>query len=479
MATDAPTSTDAPLPPPPPPPPAEHATQSRADRLADASAQARGTAGSRSEDVRPDGGSAGDQRRNAGGDDRSVERDDGSTGRDGRDSAAVDRPGRPESGADTQTPGERAAQRLDQRSGADPPATRSGDGRSAPETPETTETAEAAETARTSGAAEPSETAEIDPAPIEDAQGRPENDPDSATGLERRGAPQHLEPTPQFQQALDDRLLAARSATFDPPAAEPVPPSETDQPSETDPPREADQPTAAAEPADEYSESPPPRTPGDQLTGDQLTDAQPIDDQPTDLPEPSVDRDGALPPASVGDDQRAVGSRSGGGGLESAGTDKDRRTSADVDDLEDGSQLGVASDADQTELFSRSGNLTNAEVIEQGIGLERNMDTVNEFARLAGVDFQGAQVEILSDPETIRYLDLQHAVARTDEYGVQLGPAAFQDAETLVRTLGHESIHIDQHRQGRVNSTGEVTRLEDEAYGAEDRFVEEWRSSSG
>jgi Domain of unknown function (DUF4157) len=106
------------------------------------------------------------------------------------------------------------------------------------------------------------------------------------------------------------------------------------------------------------------------------------------------------------------------------------------------------------------------------------MDTVREYERMCGVDFKGAQVEILTDPDTIRYLDRRQAVARTDEYGVQLGPAAFQDAETLLRTLGHESVHVDQYLEGRVRGTGDVARLEDEAYAAEERFVEEWRKNS-
>jgi hypothetical protein len=64
-------------------------------------------------------------------------------------------------------------------------------------------------------------------------------------------------------------------------------------------------------------------------------------------------------------------------------------------------------------------------------------------------------------------------VARTDDLGVQLGPAAFQDEETLVRTLGHESVHVRQYEDGVV-STG-TPALEDEAYAAEDAFVETWR----
>jgi hypothetical protein len=57
-------------------------------------------------------------------------------------------------------------------------------------------------------------------------------------------------------------------------------------------------------------------------------------------------------------------------------------------------------------------------------------------------------------------MDFQGAVARTDHLGVQLGPAAFQDEEILVRTLGHERIHVRQYRDGRVTSiTGPRLRM--------------------
>lgn len=50
--------------------------------------------------------------------------------------------------------------------------------------------------------------------------------------------------------------------------------------------------------------------------------------------------------------------------------------------------------------------------------------------------------------------------------------SARQLSRTLVRTLGHESVHVQQYQAGRVSSmTGP---LEDEAYAAEDAFVERW-----
>jgi len=125
-------------------------------------------------------------------------------------------------------------------------------------------------------------------------------------------------------------------------------------------------------------------------------------------------------------------------------------------------------------LYSRSGALSNREVLAGNVGLPRTPETVERYVRLAGVDFRGANVEIIDGADDIAYLDFQGAVARTDDLGVQLGPAAFQDEETLVRTLGHESVHVRQYEDGVVStSTGP---LEDEAYAAEDAFVENWRN---
>jgi hypothetical protein len=126
-------------------------------------------------------------------------------------------------------------------------------------------------------------------------------------------------------------------------------------------------------------------------------------------------------------------------------------------------------------LYSRSGALSNREVVEGNVGLPRTPETVAHYAQLAGVDLRGTNVEIIGAADDLAYLDFQGAIARTDGLGVQLGPAAFQDEETLVRTLGHESVHVKQYEDGVVStSTGP---LEDEAYAAEDGFVEKWRNN--
>ncbi|WP_211193320.1 hypothetical protein [Actinoplanes sp. TBRC 11911] len=124
-------------------------------------------------------------------------------------------------------------------------------------------------------------------------------------------------------------------------------------------------------------------------------------------------------------------------------------------------------------LYSRSGALSNREVLDQGSGLPRSAESVRHYAELAEVDFRGAHIEIVESADDVAYLDFQGAVARTDAFGVQLGPAAFQDEETLVRTLGHESVHVRQHEEGRITTV--TGPLEDEAYKAENGFVAAWR----
>ncbi|MFC6023306.1 WXG100 family type VII secretion target [Plantactinospora solaniradicis] len=127
-------------------------------------------------------------------------------------------------------------------------------------------------------------------------------------------------------------------------------------------------------------------------------------------------------------------------------------------------------------LHSRSGAVSNRQVMDEGLGLPRDRETIERYAELAGVDLRGVNIEVIETPDDIAYLDFMGAIARTDADGVQLGPAAFVDEETLVRTLGHESIHVEQYREGRVTSN--TGPLEDEAYASEDRFVEEWRRNT-
>jgi hypothetical protein len=141
-------------------------------------------------------------------------------------------------------------------------------------------------------------------------------------------------------------------------------------------------------------------------------------------------------------------------GLDAAEREADHTEPADQNQL-----------AQLAELYSRTGSLSNREVVEQGVGLPRTQEMVELYTRLAEVDFRRAPVEIVEDADTIAYLDHMGATARTDDLGVQLGPASFHSEELLVRTLGHEAVHVRQYQEGRINSNTEP--LEGEARGVE------------
>lgn len=99
--------------------------------------------------------------------------------------------------------------------------------------------------------------------------------------------------------------------------------------------------------------------------------------------------------------------------------------------------------------------------------------TVNEIAERGGVGLDGVNVHILdpvADADTIRYLDMQGAVARTDDLGIRLHPGAFADEDTLLRTLAHERTHVYQIQTFPNYGTGHMGAFESAAYGIEDSF---------
>jgi hypothetical protein len=103
--------------------------------------------------------------------------------------------------------------------------------------------------------------------------------------------------------------------------------------------------------------------------------------------------------------------------------------------------------------------------------LAQTSRTVSSIAERAGVGLDGVKVHILdptADADTIRYLDLQGAIARTDELGIQLHPNAFANEETLVKTLAHERTHVYQIETFSAYGTGHVGDFEDAAYAIED-----------
>jgi hypothetical protein len=127
-------------------------------------------------------------------------------------------------------------------------------------------------------------------------------------------------------------------------------------------------------------------------------------------------------------------------------------------------------------LFSTSAPISNADLVASGGGLPRTLDTVHDYATRGGVGIDGVRIQLLEAGDDIRYLDANGASAFASDNTIFLGPAAFVDEETLIRTLGHERTHIWQQTiwqsgSGRVNA-----QLEDAAYATEDSFVQYFRN---
>jgi hypothetical protein len=119
-------------------------------------------------------------------------------------------------------------------------------------------------------------------------------------------------------------------------------------------------------------------------------------------------------------------------------------------------------------------------VLASGDHLPMTSETVREYARRAGVDLEGIDVNIANGPADVRYYDFMGGSTSTGvdpdgRININLAPAAFTDEEALMRNLVHERVHVDQYREGRVGTDNRL-ELEDEAYRADEEF---WRRYSG
>jgi len=120
--------------------------------------------------------------------------------------------------------------------------------------------------------------------------------------------------------------------------------------------------------------------------------------------------------------------------------------------------------------FSRTAARTNADALGNGGGLPFDVGTAQSYADRAGVGLDGVRLQLLQAPDDIRYLDANGAVGFASDDTIYLGPSAFLDEETLVRTLAHERTHIYQQRVWPERNHLEIARFEDAAYAIEDTF---------
>ncbi len=126
----------------------------------------------------------------------------------------------------------------------------------------------------------------------------------------------------------------------------------------------------------------------------------------------------------------------------------------------------------------------NQDVAENGGGLARTAETVEEVAAVAGVDLSGIDVVIVTDPAEFADLDQDNVGASAMQLAdgtvqIRLGPASFADRETLAATLAHEKTHADQFRAGRPVDENSRAELEREAYASEAAAVERVRAHDG
>mgnify|MGYP004526049343 FL=1 len=104
---------------------------------------------------------------------------------------------------------------------------------------------------------------------------------------------------------------------------------------------------------------------------------------------------------------------------------------------------------------------------------------VRHVAKDMELEMNGAKWYIVRDKELAEHPDFM-GYTLEDGSGIQLYPAAFTDREQLVKTMGHEYIHLQQTWQrGKIESTEELMNREREAYGSEDKWWSDYRKKTG
>ena len=104
-------------------------------------------------------------------------------------------------------------------------------------------------------------------------------------------------------------------------------------------------------------------------------------------------------------------------------------------------------------LYRRTQNIGEFSQLEEVMSL-RN---VKRVARKAGINYDGIKISIDRNPELIKreYFGYTWPSGRK----VTLYPRAFENRETLVKTLGHERIHVYQVRLFGPPTTDEMAKM--------------------
>lgn len=98
-----------------------------------------------------------------------------------------------------------------------------------------------------------------------------------------------------------------------------------------------------------------------------------------------------------------------------------------------------------------------------GLAESMQLRNVQKVAKNAGIGLDGVKVKIVRDPELIGKGLYGHADANT----IELYPDAFTNTEELVKTLGHERMHVYQTRTFGIPDSTMLGKFENAAYGSE------------
>lgn len=137
------------------------------------------------------------------------------------------------------------------------------------------------------------------------------------------------------------------------------------------------------------------------------------------------------------------------------------------------------------DLFSRTPEMSNAEVLASGEHLPLTEETVRATAAAVNDEMAArmdrVDVVVVTDPTELKYFDDEKAAASTTLVNgvpqIRFAPASMVDGRTLAATIGHEMTHVDQLLDGRGREDRQT--LEDEAEAAEAPAVEEYDEHVG
>ncbi|WP_083189831.1 RHS repeat domain-containing protein [Orenia metallireducens] len=128
--------------------------------------------------------------------------------------------------------------------------------------------------------------------------------------------------------------------------------------------------------------------------------------------------------------------------------------------------------ANQFELYRRTKNTGEFSGLSEPMQLRH----VKKTAKKAGIGLKGVKVKIVRDPDLMG----------RDLYGyaggnrIQLYPDAFSSRENLVKTLGHERMHIYQESIfGKPKDTTTLNKFEKAAYGSEEMWWDHYLNNKG